>query len=200
MQSKNGNFRLKSQNKVPTCKPKNSIFLVHKFASAQVWIVLQLVFSDAGSNYPLTDIVKAGGCGVLMSHQIANVEWKNQIVDGKSYFHTFSFKGFIDALPKEYYAFEHSYWNWVLLKHNPYIPIFKEKILRTAETGLNQKFWSLSVPFKMTDDEPIEPLKLEHFYFIFIGIAVSLMLAIASFIVERLKGGKKCSNTATGSV
>ena len=130
--------------------------------------------------------MKAGGCGAEKTDWIARVERRNQIVERKTFFHTISFQGYIDVLPKDSYFYEHSYWNWVLLKHNPYIPVFKEKILQTSETGLNEKFWNEAVPFKITEEEPLEALKLEHFYIMFIGNAIGILLAFATFLIEKI--------------
>ena len=146
--------------------------------------------------------MKKGGCASSNSDRIASAEKRNQIAAGKAYFHTFGYKDYIAALPKSKYLFEHSYWSWLALKHNPYIPIFKEKILRTAETGLNKKFWNEAIPFKLTEEEPIEALKLEHFYIMLIGNAIGLALSLGIFFMEmiivRKKGRKMVAASPPG--
>ena len=146
----------------------------------------KLFFAGGRSNYPLMEIVKKGGCGIEMTDWIAKVERKYQIAGQKSNFHLISFKGYLDALPKDYYSYEHSYWNWITMKHNPYIPVFEEKILQADEIGLSHKFWDEVVPFKVDHNEPLEALKLEHFYIMLIGIAIGLALSLMAFAAERL--------------
>ena len=121
-----------------------------------------------------------------MNDWIAKVERKYQIAGQKSNFHLISFKGYMDALPKNLYDFERYYWYWITMKHNPYIPVFKEKILQADETGLSLKFWDEVVPFKVDHKEPLEALKLEHFYIMFIGITIGLALSLVAFAFERL--------------
>ena len=126
-----------------------------------------------------------------MSNWIAKVERRNQIVNGKTYFHIISFQGALDLLPKEYVAFEHIYWYWIIMKHNPYIPLFRDKILRADETGLAQKFWDEAGLFGSKEEEPLEALKLEHFAIMFVGNAAGLVLSLAVFAFEKLVGKKK---------
>ena len=121
-----------------------------------------------------------------MNDWIAKVERKYQMAGQKSIFHLISFKGYLDALPPELYDYEHNYWYWIMMKHNPFIPVFKEKILQADETGLSQKLWDQVVPFKVDHKEPLEALKLEHFYIMFIGIAFGLVLSLVAFATERL--------------
>lgn len=89
-------------------------------------------------------------------------------------------------LPKEFYYFEELHWFWITLKHNPYIPLFEEKILQAEETGLNHKFWDEPVLFKIKEEVPIKPLKLEHFYITLIGNVIGLVLSLTAFAYEML--------------
>ena len=122
---------------------------------------------------------------------ISKIERGNQIIDRKSYFHTFSIQGYVDQLlPKRIYWQTYVYPYWIILKHNPYMPIFKEKILISEETGLNQKFWDKIKLFKITEDEPLEALKLEHFYITLIGIVFGILMSLIVFIGEGIRPPK----------
>ena len=46
------------------------------------------------------------------------------------------------------------------------------------------------------EEEPLEPLRMEHFYLSFIFLGVGLFLSASAFIVEIIKGGCQAKGEA----
>ena len=100
-------------------------------------------------------------------------EWKNQKQDGKRYFHKFH-------IPPKSVA------GWSTLTSSPYLDIFVNKFTHMEQAGIMDRLQRQYTIFKPMELEPLEPLKLEHFYITLIGIAVGTFLALVSFVAERM--------------
>ena len=75
------------------------------------------------------------------------------------------------------------YYSWSMLKADPYRQIFYSKMLYMYQNGIMIKLSGKKL-FEATESEPLEPLKLDHFYLVLIGIAVGLISSSVSFGIE----------------
>ena len=94
--------------------------------------------------------------------------------DKERYFYTFQVHGATMA-------------GWMGLTTNPYHDIFIKKFTEMEQAGIMARLHGQYQVVKAVDPEPLEPLKLEHFYITFIGIACGLLFALVAFAVERFK-------------
>ena len=134
----------------------------------------------------VTEFVKNGGCAISLHQDLMRQEWKNQNEERTQYFHKFS------------YSFV-TYRAWNILSTSPYLPLFHLKFVHMEQAGIMAKLAKqYSLLLKREESEELEPLKLEHFYIIFIGIICGLFLALFSFVVEII--GKKLSMSKKVSV
>ena len=73
-----------------------------------------------------------------------------------------------------------------MLKADPYRSIFLSKMPNLEQNGLMEKLNTLIGVFKPLESEPLEPLKMEHFYLVYIGIFVGLFFSFLSYVMEVL--------------
>ena len=87
-----------------------------------------------------------------------------------------------------------TYASWVVLKTDPYLPIYQLKFMHMEEAGVIKMMSDQWKSFKPMEAELLEPLKLQHFYITMIGIAVGILLAFVAFAVEKFLSAKNVKN------
>ena len=107
----------------------------------------------------------------------------NQIIDRKTYYHTFPLLTLVFVSSMQ-------------LIWDPYRIILNEKKLHLDESGIMEHLFIRKRPLMAEESEPLEPLKLEHFYFTLAGICVCLSASAIILIIEThklvFKNQKKC--------
>ena len=116
-----------------------------------------------------------GGCVYGYNHDFQKQEWYNQRRLHMHYFHTV----FWEYFPTTYSA-------WVVLKTDPYFPIYQVKFMHMEQAGLMELMSGQWNSFKPMESEELEPLKLPHFYITMIGIAAGISLSFIAFALEKL--------------
>ena len=122
----------------------------------------------------LKNAIIEGDCSVNFKEMIIPLEWKNQIKDRRTYFHTFPYDGM------------NHYVSSMQLRSDPYRAIFRRKMSHMEENGMMERLFMQLKPMKAVESEELKPLKLEHFYLVFLGICVGLVASATAFLCEIL--------------
>ena len=85
-----------------------------------------------------------------------------------------------------------TYAAWVVLKTDPYLTLYQLKFMHMEEAGLMNMMSGQWKSFKPMEPDVLEPLKIEHFYIIMIGIVVGMLLASIIFAAEKFVSAKSC--------
>ena len=117
-----------------------------------------------------------GGCAFGYNHNFKKQEWYNQRRLHTHYFHTILWTPF----------FMTTHTSWVVLKMDPYLPIYQLKFMHMEQAGLMEMISNQWKIFRPMESEVLEPLKLLHFYITMIGIAVGIFLSFITFALEKL--------------
>ena len=129
---------------------------------------------DLAHGDKITDFVKNGWCVISLKQELIQQEWKNQRKERAHYFHKFP-------------IFKSDNWaGWSMLSTSPYLHLFHLKYVHMEQAGIIAKLAKQYSLLKREESEELEPLKLEHFYIILIGIVCGLFLALFSFVVEKM--------------
>ena len=168
---------------------KDSEKLLKRYAHLENWkkspivtivncfvILIHVISPDPTNGEQVTEFVKNGGCALSTHQELLRQDWKNQIEERTHYFHKFP-------------HFEQSHTVWNILSTSPYLPLFHLKFMHMEQAGIMAKLARQYSLLKREESEKLDPLKLEHFYIIFIGIFCGLFLAVLAFVLEII--GKK---------
>ena len=159
---------LKIQNSAQGRRTINFVFLA--VSQLQTWNVL-----ETPSEKKLKDIIRKGDCSIGYIKELLEFEWMNQLKERKTYYYTFLFFPTL------------TYVSSMQLNWDPYKIIFNEKKLHIDESGIMEQLFIRKKPLKAKNSEPLETLKLEHFYFTFAGICVCLVASTVALLIETRK-------------
>ena len=116
---------------------------------------------------------------MYQEEKLRRLQWSEQIIEKKSYFYTFMYE------KKKHIT------SAMQLKSSPYRSILREKMSHMEENGLMENMFLQLMPMKPMESEPLEPLKLTHFYLVFLGILAGLILSTVAIGFEICISKKK---------
>ena len=116
-----------------------------------------------------------GGCAYGYIHDFQKQEWYNQRRLHTHYFYIILWTS----------LFMPTYNSWIVLKTDPYLPVYQVKFMHMEQAGLMEMMSKQWKSFKPMESEVLKPLKLLHFYITMIGIAVGLFLSFITFALEK---------------
>ena len=133
---------------------------------------MQWIFSGWQIGDDLIKIINQGGCSVNYEEPLRKLQWTKQMRERKAYFYTFLYE------KRKYIT------SIMQMKSSPYRSIFYRKISHMEENGLMEHMFLQLTPMRPMETEPLKPLKLTHFYLVFLGIFAGLILSMVAIGFE----------------
>ena len=147
----------------------NRKLALRKFSSAK--LLRLILFLDVPTAEMALEFVKQGGCAMSLYQDMLRGQWNSRMNIHIGSIH-------MVPIPPNSIA------GWNVLTTSPYLNIFVDKFRQMEQAGIMERLGRQYVTAKPVEDGPLEPLKLKHFYIIFLGIVVGMFLALVSFLVE----------------